>query len=78
MLGIWLSKRFILTDWFFSITPFHDYERLREIVDHAVKDTVEVEVHPEIREETEFLLGCQFLNLINSTHCGGFLQLPVK
>ena len=75
ILDIWISRRFISTDCFYSITPVQNHERLQQIIKRAVKETVEIEVHPENAEEIEFLLSDQYKNLIDSVHIGCFSNL---
>jgi predicted glycoside hydrolase/deacetylase ChbG (UPF0249 family) len=75
ILDIFVSRRFISTDCFFSITPVQNHERLLNIFKRAAKGNVEIEVHPENREEIEFLLSDQYQNLLDSVHRGTFHQL---
>jgi len=75
ILNVWISKKYISTDTFFSIDPIQNYERLRNIINRAAKETVEIEVHPENPEETEFLLSDQYKSLIDSVHTGCFSNL---
>jgi len=70
-----VSRRFISTDLFFSIAPVQDHERLRKILNYAVKETIEIEVHPENVEEFEFLMSDQFKHLMDCVHMGDFQQL---
>ena len=76
ILDIYVSKRFISTDCFFSIAPVHNYERLQNAVKRAMKENIEIEVHPENIEEFKFLLSDQFQNLMNSVLSGCFRDLP--
>jgi predicted glycoside hydrolase/deacetylase ChbG (UPF0249 family) len=69
-----VSRKFISSDSFFSIVPIES-ERLRRIFASAEEDIVEIEVHPENREEMDFLLSDRYLNLIESVHKGGFSDL---
>jgi predicted glycoside hydrolase/deacetylase ChbG (UPF0249 family) len=70
-----ISKRYISTDRFFSITPVQNIERLRKILNYAVKECIEVEVHPENSEESEFLMSEQYKHLMDGIHMGGFQYL---
>jgi len=78
ILDIWISRRFISTDSFFSIAPNHNHERIKSIINRSAKETVEIEVHPENAKEIEFLLSDQYKNLIDSVHLGGFRHLSSK
>ena len=75
ILEIWISRRFISTDCFFSIAPIKNYSRLRNIINRAAKETIEIEVHPENTEESEFLLSDQYKSLIDSVHIDCFRHL---
>jgi predicted glycoside hydrolase/deacetylase ChbG (UPF0249 family) len=77
-LNFYISKRFISTDAFFNIEPFQNQERLNNIIKHAVKEGVEIEVHPENDEEIGYLLSNQFQALIKSVQSGPFSSLPTK
>jgi len=78
ILDIWISRRFISPDSFYSIVPVQNHKRLQNFINSAVKKTIEIEVHPENDEEIEFLLTDQYQNLIDSVHTGGFRHLPNK
>ncbi len=75
ILDIWISRRFLSTNCFFSIAPVQNLERLRDIISRATKETIEIEVHPEKVEEIEFLLSDQCQNLVDSVQMGGFWHL---
>ena len=70
-----VARRFISTDRFYSIIPVRNQERLREILTFAVKETVEIEVHPENIVETEFLMSDEYRHLMDGVHMGSFQQL---
>lgn len=78
LLDLRIDKRFISTDCFFNIMPISDTERLRKIVARAVEKNVEIEVHPENDEESEFLLGREFQDLLNSADRGCYMRLPPR
>lgn len=52
-----LAKRYVLTDYFFSLPPMDPRERIQNIFLLAKDSTVEVETHPVNREEHKFLAG---------------------
>jgi predicted glycoside hydrolase/deacetylase ChbG (UPF0249 family) len=70
-----VSRRFISTDCFFSIAPVQNHERLRKIFNYALKEAIEIEVHPENIEEIEFLLSDKYKALIDSVQIGAFSHL---
>jgi predicted glycoside hydrolase/deacetylase ChbG (UPF0249 family) len=74
-LGAWLSKRYLTTQGFFSIEPVGDCDRLRQIVNRAHNQTIEIEVHPENANEIDFLRSDEYQSLLDGVHRGGFLNL---
>jgi len=52
-----LARRHVLTDFFFSLPPLEPEARLQHIVSLARTLSVEVETHPAVREEHDFLMG---------------------
>jgi predicted glycoside hydrolase/deacetylase ChbG (UPF0249 family) len=75
-LGWWVSRRFVSTDAFFSIVPFQDHLRLEKIAFLGITASVEIEVHPENRDEAGFLRSDSFLQVLGQTALGGFRSLP--
>lgn len=63
----WLKRRYRCTDFFLSILPLDQPDRLRWIVELAKSSDVEIEVHPENREEQDFLMRENYLYL--AQHC---------
>jgi hypothetical protein len=78
MLESYISERFVSTDSFFSIAPVQNRDRVRQIINRAARETVELEVHPENPEETEFLLSDEFGAMLNSVQLGRFSDLQSK
>jgi chitin disaccharide deacetylase len=75
MLEIHVSKKFVSTDSFFSIAPVQNQDRVRQIINRAGREAVELEVHPENLEEMEFLLSPEFGALLDSVQIGRFMDL---
>ena len=75
LLDIAVAGKFISTDYFFSILPLWDMERLRNIFDRSVNSNIEIEVHPENADEIGFLLSDQYLNLMESAQVGNFNKI---
>lgn len=69
-----ISRRFISTDYFYNL-PLQNNERLKNIFNLAVENTVEIVVHPENNEEIDFLLSNQYQRLIDTVGIGKFQQL---
>ncbi len=70
-----ISRRFISSDYFFSIEPVQNVERLRRLLNRGRRHTIEIEVHPEKNEESEFLMGDEFRALIEDICVGSFRAL---
>ena len=75
MLKRYVLGRFVSTDSFFSVAPVQNQDRVRQIIDLAVRENVELEVHPENSEETEFLLSDEFGDMLSSVPLGRFRDL---
>lgn len=56
----WLARRYRLTDFFFSLTPFKPSERLQRIFSLSHHFIVELETHPVEEPQYLFLMGNQF------------------
>jgi hypothetical protein len=63
-----LSRRHLLTDFFFSLTPLAPPERLDRVFSLARHSVVEVETHPLNPEEHRFLAGGRIFRQISG--CG--------
>lgn len=62
-----LSRRHLLTDYFFSLPPLEPAGRLRRIFSLSEQFTVEVETHPVNPEEYQYLLGGEFFRQVGDT-----------
>ncbi|HTA24092.1 MAG TPA: ChbG/HpnK family deacetylase [Terriglobales bacterium] len=52
-----LSRRHLMTDFFFSLPPIEPASRLRRIYSLAGQSVVELETHPVVPEEYQYLAG---------------------
>jgi predicted glycoside hydrolase/deacetylase ChbG (UPF0249 family) len=77
-IGSWVARHFISTDSLFSIAPVQDRSRLEHIFDLSSKEDVEIEVHPENREESDLLLGDEYNNLLQRADIGSFRRLCAR
>ncbi|MCU0614655.1 MAG: hypothetical protein MUD09_06175 [Desulfobacterales bacterium] len=75
LLTLYISKSYITTDSFSSVAPVQNQARVKQILDRASRETVELEVHPENREEMEFLLSHEFGELLDLAQVGCFMDL---
>ena len=72
-----LSRRHILTDYFFALPPLQPPERLREIFALARHAVVEVETHPIDTQEYSFLTGGEIFRLAGDTRVARrYVPLP--
>jgi chitin disaccharide deacetylase len=60
-----LARRYVCSDYFFSISPISDHERLKRIVSLAESSNVELMVHPEKRDELAYLMSEEYLGMIS-------------
>ena len=75
MLNLYISKRYLSTDYFFDIVSIRKYDRLKKVASLAVNKKVEIEVHPENKDEFNFILSGEFHDIIKGIEIGGFLCL---
>ena len=61
-----LRRRYLMTDFLFTLPPLDPPERLTRIVSLAYQHIVELEVHPIIPEEFQFLAGGELVRRIGT------------
>jgi predicted glycoside hydrolase/deacetylase ChbG (UPF0249 family) len=71
-----IARRFRTPDGLFNIQPIHDTRRLQTVMQRAGTQSIELEVHPEVLSEREFLLSAEFGSLIDPVRRGVFGDLP--
>lgn len=72
-----LSRRHVLTDYFFALPPLEPPDRLREIFALARHAVVEVETHPVNPQEYSFLTGGEIFRLAGGTRIARrYVPLP--
>jgi len=69
LIDSWLKKRYICTDFLFNISPIK-IQRLQNIIKLSISADVELEVHPEITEEYNFLMGNKYFRITSGTRIG--------
>jgi hypothetical protein len=74
ILGIWVRRRYICTDFFFSISRIQSAE-LRKIVKLAEWSDVELAVHPEKPEEYSYLMSKEYLETTYGAVRGSYVDL---
>lgn len=75
LVDLWLTRRYTCTDFFFSISPFHELQRLKRIVRLAISSNVELMVHPQKPEEYDYLMTAEYLNIIADVKKGSYATL---
>lgn len=78
MIDMWLQKRYVTTDSFFGLSPVEDLPRLSKIIGLAKNTDVELMAHPWRPNESEWLMGKAFLDLIEGACLGNFTTLKMQ
>lgn len=71
----WLMRRFLTTDYFFSLQELIKNNRLKKAVALAESSIVELETHPEIDEEFNWFMNDTSYRLISNIQKGAYQQL---
>jgi predicted glycoside hydrolase/deacetylase ChbG (UPF0249 family) len=71
----WLGYKYRTTDYFNSIEPVEDKQRLLSYFQIAADYLFELEVHPARENELEFLIGEEFKKLLGNTKLTSFAEL---
>jgi predicted glycoside hydrolase/deacetylase ChbG (UPF0249 family) len=71
-----ISRTYCSTGGFYTIAPVSDARRVSSLLQRGQTEDVEIEVHPELDEETEFLLSERFGDLLVGTRLCAFTDLP--
>jgi chitin disaccharide deacetylase len=74
-LDIWVKRRYVCTDYFFSIAPIEDRARLRRIISFSQPYNVELMVHPQMVDEYEYLIGDEYMTMLRGVQIGTFSAL---
>ena len=75
LVDAWLTRRCVCTDAFFAIDPVSNLPRQEAIVRQAHSRSVELMVHPGLREEYEHLLSPAYEALIKGIRLGTYSTL---
>jgi predicted glycoside hydrolase/deacetylase ChbG (UPF0249 family) len=70
-----LSRRFRITDHLFSLADCLRRNRLERVAELAQNFKVELMTHPEMEEESAFLLSDRFTGIFRNARLEGYLQL---
>jgi len=71
----WLQQKYQCTDFFFSIAPIHQSDRLRRIAELSLAHTIELMVHPENQDEYSYLSSSEYMEVIRNKKIGSFRSL---
>src|SRR5262245_10864004 len=66
IIDFWLRRRYICTDYFFSLSPINQPGRLQIIIQYSKKSCVEIMVHPGNTKEFSYLMSEEYRRLIDS------------
>jgi hypothetical protein len=69
-----LRRKYICTDYFFSLRPLSPVDRIRRITALARLSAVELAVHPEMTNEYEFLMSEDFVNCLAGVETSSFTK----
>ncbi len=75
LVDIWLQRRYVCTDFFFSISPINRADRIRRIVKLSQSHNVEVMVHPQKQDEYEYLMSDEYWEVIHGAKIGTYKAL---
>ena len=75
IIDIWLSRRYLTTDFLFSLSECIKFGRLERAFELAKTSNVELGTHPELTEEFECLMGSTFVQATSDLQKGTYYQL---
>jgi chitin disaccharide deacetylase len=70
-----LKRRYVCTDYFFSISPIHQFERFRNIVELSQSFNVELMIHSQNTEEFNFVMNTAYIDTISGAKIGTYQDL---
>jgi predicted glycoside hydrolase/deacetylase ChbG (UPF0249 family) len=71
----WLARRYLMTDYLFSLLECINRGRLSGALELAKTSNVELQTHPELGEEFEWLMGNDCLQAVSDLQTGTYDQL---
>ena len=75
MVDKWLARRYLTADYLFSLSEGIRTGRLKCALDLSKVSNVELETHPELEEEFEWLMGNSGFQTVSNLHKGTYAQL---
>jgi predicted glycoside hydrolase/deacetylase ChbG (UPF0249 family) len=73
LVDTWLKSRYRCTDLFFSLSPVNNRIKFKNNVELARSYVVEIMVHPEIKEELEYIMSNEYIQIIDGIDRRGFI-----
>jgi predicted glycoside hydrolase/deacetylase ChbG (UPF0249 family) len=70
-----VENKYVCTNSFFSLMPLDKRDRLLKIINLSMKSVVELMVHPERKEEFNFLMSDEYFNMISGVKTGNYKLL---
>jgi predicted glycoside hydrolase/deacetylase ChbG (UPF0249 family) len=70
----WLTKRYQTTDYLFSLSERIQKGQLARVFELAKTSRVELETHPELGEEFEWLMGNEFFQAVSNLQTGNYAE----
>lgn len=67
-----LTRRYVCTDFFFSISPLDRSDRFRRIVELSQSHNVEFMVHPQKQDEYDYLMSDEYLEITRGAKFGTY------
>jgi predicted glycoside hydrolase/deacetylase ChbG (UPF0249 family) len=71
----WLARRYLMTDYLFSLSESINRGRLSSSLELAKASNVELQTHPELQKEFEWLMGSECLQAVSNLPTGTYAQL---
>ena len=75
IIDFFLKQRYICTDYFFSLSPIDQLERLQKIIQCSKTACVEIMVHPGNIKEFNYIMSEEYRRLIAGVENGTYADL---
>ena len=75
LVDCWLRRRYVTTDYFFSLLQCLRMGRLNRPLAYAQNSAVEVETHPDVEPEFDWLMGEDCARSVSTLQQGTYAQL---
>jgi chitin disaccharide deacetylase len=75
LIDLLITRRYVCTDFFFSLSPINKMERLQRIVYISSDSVVELMVHPGKKDEFDYLMSDEYYSTTSSAVIGNYCRL---